>query len=243
MKAFQIIRHALLQVIGNFRQALMLSVMPVAGQCLLVIVGFMMLTGRHGGSVGTPLIVLMILGFAICGVWLAVRWHRFVLLDERAHPLSPPPAAAMWRYVGFALIVPLAALPLLLVTFLFMAAGVNLGLGLPAVIILVILMFLTSGLMLILGTALPGAAIGAPHPIRAAWNGMKPAAGVVFLLLIAGSVANWLGQYGFALLQRSGLPLSVYLGINLAFYWLSTLFGLSLLTTLWGHFVEGRPLR
>lgn len=172
----------------------------------------------------TPAIVLgLALAYAFSLVWLAVRWHRFVLLNERAHPLSPPPRAAMWRYVGI---------------------GVTGGGGSLAFVIVLILMFLASALMLVLGTALPGATIGAPHPLRAAWNGMKPAGGVVLLLTIAGSLLNWLAQVALELLQRSDVvPVGVYLGIGLILYWLSMLFSLSVPTTLWGHFVEGRPLR
>lgn len=73
----------------------------------------------------------------------------------------------MWGYVGTALLTVLITLPAVLLIAL--GIGVTGGGGFLAFVTVLILMFLASALMLALGTAaLPGAAIRAPHPRRAA---------------------------------------------------------------------------
>lgn len=246
MKAFRILLHALRQVFGNSRQVLAISVPPLAIQAILLGIVVSWLAGLDGNqpSGGWFLTVLALgLVYLLSLVWLAVRWHRFVLLNEQENLLSPPPRAAMMRYVGVCLLIALAMFAAALLIGLVVTAVAAGGGGLLAVLAAVAMAILAHGLALILGTALPGTAIGARQPVRAAWESMKPAGGTVLLLAIIALAVNALAEAASMAVEASDLPDALIFGFILVFYWLASLVTLSVLTTLWGHYVEGRPLR
>lgn len=243
MKAIRIVSHALRQVFGNIRQVLLLSVAPLMIQTVPVAAAVLLLDAMRGTRPGWGFIVLVAaigLAAALCLVWLAVRWHRFVLLNEQKNLLSPPPRAVMLRYVATALAIFLIMLAAGVLTELFISAFSLSGPVLLAAMVLGVLFY---AFILALAVALPGAAIGASHPIRSAWRAMSPAAGTVIALVIIGFLCSVLVNAVLTAADLSALPIGAVLILNLLFYWAWTLISLSVLTTLWGHYVEGRPLR
>ncbi|MCZ0962889.1 hypothetical protein [Paracoccus benzoatiresistens] len=111
------------------------------------------------------------------------------------------------------------------------------------VLVGLVLSYLFYALALILGTALPGAAIGAARPIQSALHSLKPAAGSILLLTLIALVSYEIVEIATAALLAAESLKIVALIVSGVLHWLTTLVGLSVLTTLWGHYVEGRPLR
>lgn len=114
------------------------------------------------------------------------------------------------------------------------------GWALTAVMLVVVNTIFFFGLI-ILGTALTGAAVDAPSPIRTAWQALKPAGGTILLLLLAGLIGSEALDELISAIIESDLPGQAFFLSLIA--WLLAMFSLSVLTTLWGHYVEGRPLR
>ena len=242
MQAFRILLHALRQVFGNMRQALALSAVPLAvglalGAGLVTVVRLGIAPPGWGG------LVTLSLAYGLILVWLAVRWHRFVLLDDRADVFASPPRGPFWGYIATILqsILILVPFTLAAIAVLFVVSqsrSMVLVLVVGAVINLLIV-----GLSLILGTALAGAAIGAPRPIPTAWKRLKPAGGTLLVLSLAVWIGNGAAEAIAASAAASGVPTLVKVIVTFCHVWLSLLISLSILTTLWGHYVENRPLR
>ncbi len=245
MQAFRILLHALRLVFGNLGQALVMSALP-----LVVALGAMVAIGIAGRFwadgiriTGLVSLVAAMLVFAATLVWFAVRWHRFILLDERQQLLALPPAKALMRYIGVSFLTFLMLVPVGIAVMMSVYAAYEGGGSVVSLIVGMVLVFLLYVLALILAAALPGAAIGAGRPIRAAWRALKPAAGTILLLTLLGFVGYEITEAAFFAFVAIGVPLALAILLTAVAYWLSTLISLSVLTTLWGHYVEGRPLR
>ena len=95
-------------------------------------------------------------------------------------------------------------------------------------------------LFLRIGPILPANAIGRPLRVGEAWKRTKPSRALILRLIAVICLAdvslfslNWI-------LERIGpgtIPISFAVG------WLTSMFYLTLLATLYGHLIEGRPLR
>lgn len=91
-----------------------------------------------------------------------------------------------------------------------------------------------------LTTALPAAALGATADFWAGWKATEGQTGdFVALALIAVGimlVLNLIGLYAFSGIMILSLLWTVIIG------WLQMMVGISILTTLYGHYIEKRPL-
>jgi hypothetical protein len=91
-----------------------------------------------------------------------------------------------------------------------------------------------------LTTALPASAIGSGQPFMAGWDATKGAsADILVLAVIAVGAHLVLALLGFLVFDR--IPV-VSLIWNIVVTWLVTMVGVSILTTLYGHYIEKRPL-
>lgn len=251
MQALRIVLHALRQVFGNFRQALVMSLAPLAIQAMLIVAGILAVLASKDSEakMGWFLSVVAIaLAWLFGLLWLAVRWHRFVLLNEPQGLL--PRRVPILRYAGTALLNVLIMIPPALALIAIVSLLASVGSIFLAIMVNLIFSVLLYSLAIILATALPGAAIGAPQPIRTAWERLNPAGGTIILLAIIGFLASALVELVIALVefaladgQQSNLQFLATMAVTIVAYWLSMLISLSVLTTLWGHYVEGRPLR
>ena len=134
--ALHIIRHALRMIFGNFGQALRVSIGPFLillvcaypittiqiGEIFLTFVPDPFATDIGGRASPVNPVVFLYLVFLIFVAlfvfgWVAVAWHRFILLEEY-HGLLPAAAGRpiwpyVWRSLGYGLLVLLAGIPLL----------------------------------------------------------------------------------------------------------------------------------
>lgn len=257
MKAVQIFMHSLRQVTHNFADAVRVSALPYAVQFVIgiLLLGSAIRTGqmdpaqmaRAGGGLMLILSLIYLLVVLITSVWAAVAWHRFVLKGERPAGLLPPYSPdRTWAYfvrslgIGalcIALAFPLGFVGALAAVPFWTEAGPSL-IGL-AVIFLITYLPLTV-ISYRLSTALPAVALDVPSAFGDGWRATKGESGTLVVLALISLVLFFvLSAVGDRLF--SGLPVLSMLW-RVLFGWFAIMVGLSILTTLYGHYVEGRQL-
>lgn len=249
MKGWQIFRHSFNLVMANLDQALRLSLVLYIAQSLFTIYGFfnppemMDFEGTEipvmdVGSV-LPNLVLGVLA-VIASLWIAVAWHRFALTGEHTNGWLPSfHGSEVMGYLGRSIMIGL------LVVFGLVIASIPVGLislGLPALggLSALLLIGLAAYLFFRLGVMLPAAALGEKLTLGQAWEASKgeSATIIVLSLIVVGASV---------IIQLPSLfnddPSSVInLVYSLVVNWFATIVGISVLTTLYGHFVEHRPI-
>lgn len=255
--ALQIIIHTFRMIFGNFGQALRVSIGPYLIMIVLVFLALaafgmpmrmsqnptdMMMNPAMGFL---PLLLLPL--FLFVTSWVAVAWHRFILLEEYAGLLPAVSGRPIWSYAGKAillgLIILLVAIPLFFLVGIVASPLMGNGPGgMPIVGMLVfgVVSVLLSVLSLRLGVALVGTALGKPMSFGAAWSATAKVNGVIVNVAILLVLINTLPG---ALLTPVSMALPIIGAVlQLALTWLSMMLGVSILTTLYGHVIEDRPL-
>ncbi|MCO4847670.1 MAG: hypothetical protein KC448_06825 [Yoonia sp.] len=257
--AWNIVRHAFLMIFNNFGQAVRVTVGP--GLLLLLAwLAFFSLAGMPldgdpdlnalsgGGSTLVVLLIIPLLAFSffVAG-WVAVAWHRFILLEEYTGLLPATAGRPIWGYIGksilLGLLLSLAAIPVTMIAGLVSAPFMQMTGG-PSLIVFAIF-------GLIIGTfigflwfrtaiCLPAKALGEDMKFAEAWAKTRDISGTLFgvTLIIVGLNIGAALVLGVIL---NGVPLVSSI-VELAINWLSTMVGISVLTTIYGHSVQGRPL-
>lgn len=190
---------------------------------------------------GLLTVILAVVAF----VWIAVAWHRYILLDEI--PAGQFPAfngQRMLSYagysigigiIGFALsfvltaIIGIVTIPLLGMVGAFITGVI----GLAAVLIV--------GYRL--APLLPASAIDKPLTISQAWEATNGANVPIIILAVLSAVAALVIDIPAFILAMAG-PIGGFLALlwTLATGWVKMLVGVSILTTLYGHYVERRSI-
>ena len=181
-------------------------------------------------------IVLLALGLTIA--WIAVAWHRYILLGERSGlplPMVNLPEIGLYliTLVKMLVLFTLLAIPVLALMLIFPALSWSFTGGTP-VLVSVGLTFV----FLRVGTALCAAAMGNGLRLVDAWMSTGPhwkSIAVLSVLTVAldtgiGLFLTLLGDHFFSE------------ALGLAAGWISLFFYLCVLTTLYGHFTENREL-
>lgn len=181
-------------------------------------------------------------------LWIAVGWHRFVLLDEApATPLPPFHGDRVLAYFG----------RLLQLGLLGLAVGVLIGLssfalaslsGGNVVILSVVPLVLLAVMLLIfyrLAPVLPGAAVGKPIGIGAAWKATSGAWGTFLVLAVVCLIASLVIDLpafavSYLMAGTAGALLSlIWVSITA---WIKLMAGISILTAIYGVYVEKRAI-
>lgn len=192
----------------------------------------------------------LVMGFqALATLWIAVAWHRFILNEEQPGAVMPGFNAAailsyLWAGVIFAVVLAIVAIPIILVSALLVApliASPSAGAALLGGLILFLLLWLPITYMSYrISPILPSAALQARLPLKEAWYATGTSGSAFVTLALASVLAVWaLNLPGIVLAQVSG-----FLGFVWAFavQWAVLLVGISVLTTIYGHYVEKRAL-
>lgn len=202
-------------------------------------------------AVATPLILASIVAYAS----IAVNWHRYVLLDEIAEGWQRLRIdGLMWRYIGnfilIGLVVIACTIPLGILFFIigFLAQGILQGsVGtiafVAAGIIFYAFLFIVSYRLMV---KMPAVALGRrDFSMGDAWRATSENSWrmlgllILFVLcLVLIGVIMLAITYAFGLLGTIGLSLAV--AIQVMVNWVATILGVTLLTSLYGFFVEGR---
>lgn len=248
MKGWEIFVHSVRLVFSNLQSALQISLVPYAVSSLayaylgaeplsLINAGDPMALQQIDGGLAAGLMVYAIVG-VLASLWIVVAWHRFVLLEEYPKTWVP----------GF------HGSPVLM----YFLKGLMLGLIITGAVLLVMLtvgaVFLVAGLSLLLPffavamgaylfyrfcPILPAAALGKQMSTRDAWEATKGAGqdiAVLVLLVVLFSVLVQLPN------TAGGADTFIGRTYSLVINWIMMLVGASVLTTFYGHYVEGRGI-
>lgn len=257
--SWQIVRHAFALVFNNLSHALKVSLGPfLIGLVLAVVLGFalnvpLMSLGAidqndpQAALRAFPLIVALLIIYLVIFAWVAVGWHRFVLLEEYPGILPAfggrPIGAYAWRSVLLGLLLVLVAVPLLFVLGLvftpFAGDGVR-GLFVLGLIFGIVMGSLLAWFWFRIALVLPSLAVGQPLKIGESWAVTKPLSGTIFGVVVILTVLN-IAATSLLGLIGAGLPLVAQV-INLGVTWVFLMVGVSILTTLYGHLIEKRDL-
>jgi hypothetical protein len=257
MEAWRILRHSALQIILQPVDVLRIFFLPLAAQFLLlkltglsyVLSPFYLQIAINRGIVPWGKMALVLLVSALLAAWAAAAWHRFILMGER--PTRPWPSVPMRTFgqfllqglwvalLGFAVIVLASLVAGFILGFAGAFTGRPPGWIAGGVSLLVTLPILAVALRLAVN--LPRAAIGAPGTMASVWAataGKLP----TYIALMVALTALRLGSA--QLLFLLGLTAMSDLGF-LAVALVETvllLLTLSIVTTVYGHHVDDRPL-
>lgn len=251
MKGVQILAHSVRQVSSNLPAAFRISgvlylvqfgVAALFGGAMM---GMGMRGGMNGAGMGLGALVVFLVAL-VTAVWIAVAWHRFVLLAE--NPTAPVPPLMQDRMTAYLLRSLLLAVAVIAVgAVIGSIVGVVAGgmmmrgagfIGFLLMTLLVQLPLLFVGLRL--ATALPGAALGSQHGFLAGWEATRSDWQTILqlavILALAMGAINLIGMFVFGGFGAGALLWQFVSG------WPVMMIGLSVLTTLYGHYIEGRPL-
>lgn len=253
MKGWLIFVHSVRQVFGNLNAALRVSALlylvQVAAQ--VVLIGNLMDISDADRRAMIAADEFPVVGFAvylliavITGLWIAVGWHRYVLTEERPGLLPPFHGDRMLGYlgkgllIGLILIVPLVGLGLILAM---IGPGLVMGGPVASLTVLTLVVYLPIGILITrLSTMLPGAALRAGVPISAGWNATKGEFVPILVLTLASGLLLWLPQpIGALLFGRDNLLAFIW---DTLVNWPILMIGISVMTTLYGHYIEKRAL-
>lgn len=258
MKGLKIFLHSVRQLMGNLGAALKISVLPavisVATVYLLdlkfVFIPQLFAMALNIGLIPWTKVALMMVVLQVMFVWVAVNWHRFVLQsDSTGNGIPPFRKKPVWDYILATLF-----LSVVLVPPISFSAGVLVGIaaGLANAIkstfgLVVAFVVFAPPLLMVLtiafraGIFLPGVAVGSGTKMGQGWEASKlqlvPFMTLVFLFVAASLLLDWIGSARmFDPFTDLGLT---WIATRL---WIKTMLGLSILTTLYGHYIEKRPL-
>ncbi|MBO9463814.1 hypothetical protein J7443_01105 [Tropicibacter sp. R15_0] len=252
MKGWLIFRHSFLMVCRNWFQAVQIGLIPVA---LILAVAFLVLRGSalelmatsdpeqmgqlllQPGFSGKLLVVWLFAVLTMLSV--IVNWHRFVLLEE--YPQSWIPSfhfGAVLGYLGRSIMLViiglLLAIPVGMVAALFMAIPV------VGVVVMLGLYLLVAVAMYRVIVILPAAAIGKPIGLSEAFQATEDSTADILVLMLVSFGVNILFQlvvWAISLISATlGFAVSFPVSLGLA------LVNVSVLTTFYGHYVEGRSI-
>ena len=250
MLGWKIFTHSVRMVLGNFRQVLKITVGPALIATAAFVAMFFVLgapvevfdentgTIAHEPSFGFVFLAVLI-GLTVM-LWIAVSWHRFILLEEYPDQLLPPfrfdrILAYLGRSFLLGLIGAAFVLPVMFVGVAFAQSAPFLGF--PIVIVLFLLIILVFYRLSII---LPAAAVGKPVRMGEAWTATKGETGTFIALLVVSLLFQLVVQTAFTLLAF--VPVLGALLVVFASLLVLPMINVSILTTLYGVYIEKREL-
>ncbi|WP_420585550.1 hypothetical protein [Ruegeria sp.] len=254
MLGLEIFVHSVKMVLRNLKQAIQVSLVPaliggvlITGLFFLFDIPLDALDNAEAGlpedvSAGAALGFLLGLLAVLFGTvfWIVVSWHRFVLLEEYPTGFVPPfrfdrILAYFGRVLLLGLLCGIAFVPCTFVVGAVSVASVPVSVALMVVLfILIIVLFYR------LSPILPAAAIGKPLSFSEAWSATSGASGAILLLIIVTSLFQLLMQFVGGLLLF--IPVIGPLVLIFVAMLVLPLINVSILTTMYGVFVEKREL-
>lgn len=255
MKGWTIFTHSVGMVTRNLGWACRIALVPVLVGFVLIFAVFSssgismvvladgdamqeaMLSGAAGASISLALLILIAVE-----LWVFVSWHRFILLEEYPEGWFPSfRTGRILSYLGHGVLIALMAVLLVVPMFVIFFALVAVAVwpGLVGLFIFGYMIFLFIAIYRF-APILPAAAIGQPLKLGDAWKATSGSSGTIVLVLIL------LGVLQILLQVVIGLSVSIFAPLGFAFavfaMLVMTLINVSVLTTFYGHYVEGRPI-
>lgn len=248
MLGWKILKHSAVQVYLNLGAALRISAILFAIQVSISLYFVEMVDGSwmYDSGIRRAYMLNMFVS-TVTSLWIAVAWHRYILTGEMAGGWLPKlRVSQMLNYlVRTIFIFGIAVLPL---SFAFgIIIGVLWVISLhtldPVAMIVKSSMVLSIPLFFILfrlSPILPAAALGKKLTLKETWKSTKGSTGTIALILLIivifyGIIAHFLQPY-IAEFSAFSVFWVVIAG------WAQKIFSLSVITTIYGYYVEGRAL-
>ncbi|NOD33336.1 hypothetical protein GS632_02195 [Ruegeria sp. HKCCD7296] len=254
MLGWQIFVHSVRMVFGNLKQVLQITVGPAVIATIAIVALFLALgiplealdenAGElpPGTTAGSILIFMFVLLVVLLGTmfWIAVSWHRFILLEE--YPTGVLPTfrfdrilAYFGRFLMLGILMAIAFIPMSLVVAVLgeSLAWLSLIILISYTVFLVICFFRLS-------IILPAAAIGSPISLKDAWSNTTGVGPSILVLLVVAFLFQVLVQLVFtalAIIPVVGVLLTVFFGTLIL-----PMINVSIFTTMYGVFFEKRQL-
>jgi len=260
--ALRLFLHAFQTIFRNWKEAFTISIIPLG---LLVVVTLLFGTNFSGdvsqvggaAALGLGAFVLFF-AFVFTFAFIAASWHRFVLLEETPKFLGSPAIGRTLPYIGNSILLGLwlllFLLPIMLVVgFIFAAvAGDSFNIRTAAlntaltydwkdILYEIITGAITGTIAFMYSLILPASAINQSMTFRASRLAAMKLGVELFLLALLVATFNTLANYVVFIIFGGATGILSSL-ISLAIQWLVLMVGISILTTLYGHLVEGRDL-
>ncbi len=250
MKGWSFFLHSVKLVFRNLQEALQIGLVPSVIMAFLIALIFSqsgLSMGQISGDAAVDLVESqaeirpgwLFLGGLVWGLitlWIFVAWHRFVLLEEYPKGWVPPlHFDRMLGYFGrgFMIIVLIAVIGLA-------ASLISALLGPLGVVVMIAVWIFLIVLFYRLSVVLPAVAIGRPMSFGDAWRATEGSTGAILLLVVIMAIVQLGLQvvFGVAISILPILGIAVQVIVTLIF----SLINVSILTTLYGHYIEGRAL-
>ncbi len=195
----------------------------------------------------TPFTIFSLVAFAS----IAVSWHRFILFDEVPQGLKRFRLdKTVWSYAGNTIAIFVIFILSYLVFLLASALAVLVLRSFSLILIIpggIALAIAAVYFMYRLSLKLPAIAVGRENTsfkemIEITEGNFWPLTGFGFLYFLC-AIALAAGFYGLTYviaLSGNAVLLSVFIAVQLLFNWLATIFAVTMLTSLYGFFVEQR---
>lgn len=252
MKGAQIFLHSVRQVMNNLPAAIQISGALYLAQAVLGLIfgaSMMSTTGMDPASMGANFgfgVLIMLVAAALVGIWVAVAWHRYVLLAENPGAILPAfMGDRMGAYFVKSLLIAvilivggmvIGAIGGIVIAPIMMQGGMIIGLLLITVLVQIPMIFI--GLRL--ATALPAAALGVSLPFMAGWQATTGEWRAILQLAVIMGLVLWvINLTGVFVFGGFGMMAQLW---QFIIGWPVMMIGLSILTTLYGHYIEKRPL-
>lgn len=249
MDGWRIFKHSVNLVINNLEAAFRLSIVLYVIQSLYAISSFLnppKVIEQDGMTlpVLSPDVVgqNLIFGFlaVLASLWIAVAWHRYVLLNEAPTGWLPKfHGGPVLGYLGRSILIGLLIMVAVVVALI--PVGI-IVVGLPALVnvVWIPVVGVAAYLFFRLGIMLPATAMGAPMNLGAAWQATRGHSATI--LTLAGLVVAFSIVIELPSMLNNDPGSVINLIYALVMNWFATIIGISVLTTLYGHIIEGRGI-
>jgi len=263
MLGFQLFLHSIRMILGNLGSALRITIPALVWNTLMTVwmisqFGTAFVSGEWASS--TPVgqmpdvpdgfwsfLPVAAIGGIITVLWTATAWHRYILLEEHPGALGPRfNGGAIGRYLVSGIILSLAILgAALIIGFvgsLIIAVFAMIGVPLFVGVALTGLLFYAPVVIIFyrISPLLPSAAIGERMSIGQAFDATRGSNITMLVLAIVTIIASFVLILPAGVLTETAPVIAIVFQIILQ--WIALIFGISIMTTIYGHFVEGRDL-
>ncbi|WP_425097768.1 hypothetical protein [Tropicibacter sp. S64] len=243
MKGWTIFLHSVQLVLRNFDMAMRITLVLYLVQAAYHVVAFMAAPRGGDVSIFAPsdpaydgLLLLLGLGTIISSLWMAVAWHRYVLLEEQPVGWLPRwQGSRILGYLGRSILI-----GLLIGLSLAVTVGVLVFVPFLRVLVLPGMVLAGSYFFFRLGVMLPAGTVDQKLTLAESWSATRDKDGAIVVLALIMAVGSFLLQVPSLVSGNPHSPLTLV--YNLVTGWFATMIGISILTTLYGHYVQGRPI-
>lgn len=176
----------------------------------------------------------------VASLWIAVGWHRFVLTGESPRGWLPAwHGSEILSYLGRSIVI-----GLLIGLGIAVIGGLAMGVAVAAPGLVGLVAFglvgLASYVFFRIGLILPAAALGEKLSLGESWQATRQDDKAILVLALIVMAGQFLITVPAMIDGDSSSVISLIYSIVVN--WFATMIGISVLTTLYGYFVEGRSL-